>query len=262
MAFIVKVPGINSALVDTSGCRNAGNAIIKELEKDNLDVEEIHVNNSNLEEADELIYKNSLDCFNEKPKILFLGGDHSISYSTCRAFLDYCTKEKKEKCLVVFDAHADCMDLWEDNKTPDHEEWLSSLIKLGFDVENIILVGARKFHENEIKFLKKNKIKQIDINSIEEDIDNIADTLMEFCNGKETYVSVDVDVCDPVFAPATGYAEPGGLTSRQLIYLIQRLKKVPTLRAVDIVEINSEKDKEHNNLTVKLGAKLVGELLS
>lgn len=257
MTFIVKVPGINSALVDTKGCRNAGNVLISELGKDNLDIEEIHVDNGNLEEADELIYKNSLKVLEEQDKVVFLGGDHSISYSTVRGFMD---SSDSEKCLIIFDAHADCMDLWE-NKTPDHEEWLSALIKLGFPVENIMLVGARKFHENEIKFLKENKIKQININSIEEDIDNIADTLMEFCNGKETYVSIDVDVCDPVFAPATGYQEVGGLSSRQLIYLIQRLKKVPTLRAIDIVEINVVEDKKHNYLTTKLGAKLLGELI-
>jgi len=112
-----------------------------------------------------------------------------------------------------------------------------------------------------MKFLNENKIKQININSIEEDIDNIADTLMEFCYGKEVYISIDIDVLDPVFAPATFYAESGGLTSRQLIYILQRLSKVKTLRAMDLVEINSFKDLKCDNLTTKVGAKILSELL-
>ena len=84
---------------------------------------------------------------------------------------------------------------------------------------------------------------------------------MEFANGKELYVSVDIDVIDPAFAPSTGYPEPGGLTSRQFIYLAQRIKKIKTLKSIDLVEINETKDKENNSLTIKLGAKIVAELL-
>lgn len=56
----------------------------------------------------------------------------------------------------------------------------------------------------------------------------------------------------------TGYKEPGGLTSREFIYIIQRLNKIKNLRAIDLVEINPEKDV--GDMTVKLGAKIVAEL--
>jgi arginase family enzyme len=92
-----------------------------------------------------------------------------------------------------------------------------------------------------------------------DDIDNIADTILEFTAGKEVYVSIDIDVVDPSFAPSTGYQVPGGLTSRQLIYILQRMNKIQNFKAVDIVEINSEKDE--TGLTVKLGAKILAELL-
>jgi len=90
-------------------------------------------------------------------------------------------------------------------------------------------------------------------------LQDTCDAVMEFSNNKDLYVSIDIDVIDPVFASATGYQESGGLTSRQFIYLIQRINKIKNLRAVDIVEINPEKDK--TGLTVKLGAKILGELL-
>ncbi len=267
MTFIVKVPGING-LGKTNGCEKAGNEILKSLKEiytnengkevkvNELDLEEIHLDNGNLELTNKLIYKNCLEIFKTKPKTVFLGGDNSISYSLTRAFMDFCQNSGKQPCLIVFDAHADCM---EPMKEPTHEEWLRKLIEDGFPAKNILLVGARNIWKTELEFLKEKKITRININSIVEDIDNIADTILEFANKKELYVSIDMDVIDPAFAPAVCYKEPGGLTSREFIYLIQRINKIKNLRAVDIVEINPEKDK--HGLTVKLGAKILGELL-
>jgi agmatinase len=267
--FIVKVPLINGLGI-TKGCERAGNAIIESLreihsnESGNiidsslLDLEEIHIDNSNLELSNKLIYENSLELFETKPRLVFLGGDHSISYSTGKAFLDNCRKERKKSCLIVFDSHADCMPPMQE---PSHEEWLRKLIEEGFPKENILIVGLRNVWKEEVRFLKENKIKTLSMTNLTEDLQDMCDIIMEFSNGKELYVSVDIDVIDPAFAPATGYPEPCGLSSRQFLYLIQRIKKIKTLRAVDIVEINEKKDKEYENRTVKLGAKILAELL-
>jgi len=258
----MKVPGING-LGKTKGCEKAGNAILNSLkgiysneqgipiDTKLLDLEEIHLDNSNLELTNNLIYKNSFKTFENKPRIIFLGGDHSVSYSTTRAFLDYCQDYGKEPCLIVFDAHPDCMKTVDKN-SPTHEEWLRNLIEDGFPKENILLVGLRNSDPEETRFLKENKIKTISINQLLLDLQDTCDTLMEFSSGKELYVSIDIDFIDPVFAPATGYPEPGGLTSREFIYIVQRLKKIKKLKALDIVEINPDKDK--GELTVKLGA--------
>lgn len=268
--FIVKVPGING-LGKTKGCEKAGNAILEALseiytnesgvviDKRLLDLEEIHLDNSNLELTNDLIYKNAFETFESKLKAVFLGGDHSVSFSLTHAFLDYCQNNEKEPCLIVFDAHADCMDLWAENKYPDHEEWLSALIKKGFPVENVLLVGVRNMRKEEIQFLKEKGIKMISMNQLLNDLHETCDTVMEFASGKELYVSVDIDVVDPGFAPATGYCEPGGLTSREFLYIVQRINKMKNLKAVDIVEINP--DKEGAKITVQLAAKILAELL-
>ncbi|RLG16236.1 hypothetical protein DRN69_01285 [Candidatus Pacearchaeota archaeon] len=269
--FIVKVPGING-LGKTKGCEKAGNAILENLKEiySNeqgkpidiriLDLEEIHLDNSNVELSNDLIYKNSLKIFETKPRAIFLGGDHSISYSILRAFLDYCKSEEEKPCLVVFDAHPDCMPVIESTKKfPTHEEWLRALIEEGFPSENILLVGIRNSDSKEISFTKERRIKTISMNQFLEDLQDTCDFITEFSNGKKLYVSMDIDVIDPAFAPGTGYREPGGLTSRQFIYLIQRINRIKTLKAVDIVEINPDKDE--NNLTIKLGAKILGELI-
>jgi len=92
---IVKVPGLNG-LGKTRGCRNAGNAILAELKNiyssekgkiidvDLLDLEEIHVNNADLDEQEELINEDSFEIMGNQDKVIFLGGDHSISFSTCK----------------------------------------------------------------------------------------------------------------------------------------------------------------------------------
>lgn len=268
---IIKIPGING-LGKTNGCERAGNEILKaldelytnesgkEIDVRKLNLEEIHLDNSDLVLTNKLIYENSLEAFEEQDKVIFLGGDHSVSFSTTKAFFEHCRKIRKEPCLIVFDAHPDLMPAM---KEPTHEEWLRKLIEEGFPVKNILLVGVRNSDPRELEFIQEKKIRVVNMNTLLLDIENACDAIMEFSNGKELYVSVDIDVIDPVFAPATGYKnEIGGLTSRQFLYLIQRINKIKTLRAVDIVEINDKLDKEKfEGMTVKLGAKVLAELL-
>lgn len=272
--FVVKVPGING-LGKTKGCERAGNAIIsalhsihtneqgKEVDADKLDLEEIHLDNENLELSNKLIYENAFESYGEHERVVFLGGDHSISYSLTRAFFDFIEHNKdknpgKEPCLIVFDAHPDLMPAM---KEPTHEEWLRKLIEDGFPAKNILLIGVRNPWKTEKEFLKEKGIRMISVNDINQDVREMTDIITEFANGKELYVSIDIDVVDPSAAPSTGYPEPGGLTSRQLLYIVQRINKVKSLKAVDIVEINEIKDKENNNMTIKLGAKILAEFV-
>jgi len=265
--LIVKTPGING-LGKTKGCRNAGNAILESLKKiytseagksieyEGLSLEEIHVNNNNLPEQEKLIFENALESFESQDKVIFLGGDHSISYPIGKAFLKYSANEGKTPCLIVFDSHPDCM---EPVKEPTHEEWLRALVDKGFPPENILMVGMRNSYADEMKFLEENKIKRISVNALNENLQEYADTITEFAYGKTLYVSLDIDVVDPAFAPSTGYPEPGGLSSRQMIYIMQRLAKMKNLKAVDIVEVNSENDRTES--TTRLAAKILAEIL-
>src|SRR5271169_6761196 len=110
--FVVKVPGLNGLGI-TKGCEKAGNAILKSLNEiysneENkpintklLDLEEIHLDNSNLEITNKLIYKNSLEIFQKKSRTIFIGGDHSITYSLTKSFFEYTKKEKKKPYLII-----------------------------------------------------------------------------------------------------------------------------------------------------------------
>lgn len=270
--FIVKVPGING-LTNTKGCENAGNEILKilkneiflneagnKIEFEKLNLEEIHLNNLDLELSNKLIYENSLETFELKPKTIFLGGDHSISYSTIKSFFEYCQILKREPCLIVFDAHPDCMQIVKGSKKyPHNRAWLRYLIESGFPAKNILLVGVRNISLDEVSFLRDHKIKTISMNQLLENIEETCEIIMEFSDKKDLYLSLDIDVLDSIFVPGTEFPETGGLSSREFIYLIQRLNKIKSLRAIDLVEINSMKDKE--KLTLKIGAKIISELI-
>ena len=263
--IIVKVPVENSS--DSLGCRKAGNEIIKKLpdrfinesrkviEKGSLDFEEIHLNNKNLKQANNLIYKNSLEIIGGNEKTIFLGGDHSMSYEIGKAFMEVCNTENNEPFLIVFDAHADCSKY---EGIPNNIQWLRALIDEGFPKENIILIGLRKFSEDEINYLDSRQIRRYGMKDIL-DFQEICDIVMELSRQYQIYLSIDVDVVDSAFVPGTYRRESGGFTSRQLLYFIQRLNILKNLRVIDINEINPDLDT--NSVTVDLGVKILLEVL-
>ncbi|MFH1365460.1 MAG: arginase family protein, partial [archaeon] len=244
---IIKVPGFASE--KTKGCKNTGNALLKNLKdfKFNeegkstegvfLNLEEIHVNNASPSTKDSLIYDNALEAFDAQDRVIFLGGDHSITLPLAKAFLFHCKLETKAPCLIVFDACADCID--ENNKEKD-KSWLKELILSDFPPENILLVGTRHFSKDEKDFLRNQRVKMISIGSFLEDINSACDSVMEFSSGKILYISFDFKSLDPVFMPSVSEIFPGGFSSRQIIYLIQRLKKIKNLKVIDLVELDSE----------------------
>lgn len=260
--IITKVPGVNG-LGNTKGCEKAPNEILESLKDirsneklrsislDDLKVEEIKLDTNDIESQEKSIYGNAMKTFSLKQLAVFLGGDHSVSFPIGKAFLESYT----DCCLIVFDAHPDCMPPM---KEPSHEEWLRALIESGFPAENIMLVGARNFDIEETRFLKENKVKMINMNTLLINLHDVSDTIMEFSNGKNLYVSIDIDFIDPAFAPGTGYNEPGGVSSRQALYIFSRLALLKNLKALDIVEVNPIKD---DGRTVKLAAKILAEFL-
>ena len=265
MTTIVKVPSIN-AMDKTKGCEKAPDAILQEMDEfysnesflnPKFDVTEIKVDLKNLEETNNEIYKQSKKLMQEQgeqDKLIFLGGDHSISYSLVKAFFE--THENAG--LLVLDAHADCMH----NFHPaTHEDWLRTLIENGnIKAENVLLVGLRNLDEIEISFLNKYKVNSFSCKEIfNEGLQETTHAIMEILRKyKNLYLSLDIDIADPAFAPSVSYAEPGGLTSRELIYFIQKILLLKNLKAADIVEVNAADD---NGLTTKLAAKIAKELL-
>jgi len=257
---IVKIGFING-LGKTKGCEKASDAVIAKFKdvwsKENadareFDISEIKVNNSNIEESEKKIFNGATKEFSANEKMIFLGGDHSVSFNLVNAF----NSKFKKAGLIVLDAHADCM---EPMKEPTHEEWLRAVIEKGFDPKNIILIGLRNVYPTELEFLKQKKINCFWVNELFSEFEKSCDMITEQARKFENlYISIDIDAADPAFAPGTGFIEPAGLTSRQLLYLIRRLALLKNIKAADVIEVNPEKD--INDMTVRLAAKIITEL--
>jgi agmatinase len=245
---IVKVPRINALWL--KGPELAPDKILVEL---GVEGEEIEVDNSDIEVSHNSIYCDAKNVFGREDKVVFVGGDHSISAPILKAFGEVNGFEKS--FLIVFDAHADCM---EPMREPTHEEIVRSAIEYGFRAENVILAGVRKIEPEEEKFLRENKIKVFgEIN----DLEAVGDYITERANGLDVYVSVDVDVLDPAFAPGVNCAEPNGLSSKELFYLLKRIFCIKSLRALGVVEVVPAKDEKYDYRTVKVAAGIIEEFL-
>ncbi len=196
--------------------------------------ETIKVHQSNIDKSLASIEESASKFLKEaKDRVVFVGGDHSISYATVKAFL----KQNPGAGLLVFDSHADLMPTL---PSPIHEDWLRSLIEQGLlDADKVRVVGLQNIDGEERKFADENKIKTISAKQIfSEGAHDVCDSLMETVRGwSSLYVSIDIDVVDPAHAPAVAYPEPGGMSSRELIYFLQRLTLLKNFKAADIVEI-------------------------
>lgn len=170
--------------------------------------------------------------------IIGVGGDHSIAYGLMRAF-----SKKFNGGLIFFDAHLDCED---DFLPPSHEDIIKAVVNKGFfDPKNILIIGARKFYPKELEFIKEKEIK---LGKLED--------IQDFIKDKENlYVSIDIDVFDPEFAPGTGYPEKNGLKPEEVLLVIKELAKSGKVKGLDIVEVNPKKDSD--NKTSQLAAKLL-----
>lgn len=243
---IVKVPFSSGSLGKNEGCEKAPDLVVERLKKYELNEEgkpivfeakEVKIDKSNFDFTFENIEREEGD--------IFIGGDHSITYS--------CFKIMKgdNKGIIIFDAHP---DLEVGTKTVDHESYLRRLIEeRSVKRENVVLIGIRNWSRNELDFIQKNRIKCISMKKIMENgIKETAEDIMEIALGfSDLYLSIDIDVLDPAFAPGTGYKEAGGLSMRELLFFLQRISRMRNLKRIDLVEINPDE------MTLDCGAKIL-----
>ncbi len=173
-----------------------------------------------------------------------IGGDHSITYPVVRAV----RKKYSGLNIVWIDAHPDIYDEYEGDKY-SHACPLSRIMELG-GIANIIQGGIRATNRDLIKKQKENGIKVFGSNDFEK-----ANGL---CLEGPTYLSMDIDVLDPGFAPGVGTPVPGGISTRQLLNFIHTFNL--QIIGFDLVEVNPEYD--HASITAAAAAKIVMETIA
>ena len=254
--------------IDTKnkGCENAPAAILhcfKEInckengsliDKSKLRFEEIHVDLDNKEEAEYLILENAKEIFERNFKSFFIGGDSSMLVSLIRAF----EQIEKDSFILVMDAHAGCQSSSSSSLSLLDRGWLKRLVEE--KKRNILLLGTRSYDLYEKEFLKQNRIISIDMSLLREDREGICELIMERAHtASGFFIIIDLDVVDPAFAPGVNSIEPGGLASGELIYFMQRLQLLKNFKGAALIGVNPDKD--INEMSVKLSAKLLAEMV-
>ena len=90
----------------------------------------------------------------------------------------------------------------------------------------------------------------------------LEDAISEALEGPEyIYLSVDIDVLDPAFAPGTGTPEPGGISSTELLRAVRRIASSVNLVAVDVVEVSPPYD-DQGAITAEVAHRVVLEAIS
>ena len=184
----------------------------------------------------------------QSKQMIILGGEHLITLGSFTCF-------PKDTGYVVFDAHYDLRDQYADIKL-SHAAYLRRLVeKLGS--ENIVHVGARAFVKEELAFLKEHNIRTVSDKEIRDG--NGAKLLKDITSTFDNlYVSIDLDVLDPAFAPGVGNPEAVGISSRELYDLVTTLQNKKIV-AADIVELNPTYD---NGSTVSMAAKMISTIIA
>lgn len=176
-------------------------------------------------------------------KLLTLGGDHSITFPVIKAFSEkYPTLD-----ILHIDAHSDLYDEFEGDKY-SHACPFARIMEGGY-ANRLVQVGIRTLTQHQAEQAEKFNVEIHQMKNL-----NLS-AIGLFKN--PLYISLDMDAFDPAFAPGVSHHEPGGLSSRQVIDLIQSLDA--NIVGADIVEYNPEKD--WHDMTAFLAAKMMREIL-
>ena len=190
----------------------------------------------------------TLELKKQNKQLIIMGGEHLITLGSFACF-------PRDTGYVVFDAHYDLRDQYADIKL-SHAAYLRRIVEKRGS-ENIVHVGARAFVKEELAFLKEHNIATVSDKEIRngDGTKLLKDIISTFDN---LYVSIDLDVLDPAFAPGVGNPEAVGISSRELYDLVTTLQNKKIL-AADIVELNPTYD---NGSTSSIAAKMISTIIA
>ena len=158
--------------------------------------------------------------------LICLSGDHSVTYPTIKAF----HSKYPDLTILHFDAHPDLYDELDGNRL-SHACPFARIMEEGL-ARRLVQVGVRTINSHQLAQASKFGVEVITMRNLE----RFAKVEFE----GPLFISLDVDVLDPAFAPGISHYEPGGMSVREVLRCIQGLK-VPVVGA-DIVEYNPTRD--------------------
>ncbi len=170
------------------------------------------------------------------PFLLSVGGDHSVLIPLFRAFA---AAQAGTLGLVLLDAHPDLFDEYDGSRT-SHACPIRRALDTGrLAPEHLLILGTRSYNDVELDFMRARGVCFVPARALErQGVANAVALARERLEGcASVYLTIDIDVADPAFAPGTGAPVAGGLTSRQLLDLVRGLVETLPVRAADLVEV-------------------------
>lgn len=177
-------------------------------------------------------------------RVLSLGGDHALTLPVLRAY----ARKYEALNLLHLDAHPDLYDEFEGDRY-SHACPFARVMEEGL-VAQLVQVGIRTMNDHQRAQAKRWGVTVVSMDQW--------DPAFQVHLDGPTYVSLDLDVLDPAFAPGVSHHEPGGLSTREVLRLLHGLQ-APIVGA-DLVEFNPERDLV--DMTAMVAAKFVKEIVA
>lgn len=172
-----------------------------------------------------------------------LGGDHSITFPIVKAF----AARHRELTIIHFDAHPDLYDEFEGNRL-SHACPFARIMEAGL-AQRLVQVGIRTATGHQREQAKKFGVEMIEMRCLP--------AYEKLKAAVPVYISFDMDLLDPAFAPGVSHREPGGMTVREAIAHLHAIGG--QIVGADLVEYNPVRDLD--GMTATVGAKIVKEIL-
>lgn len=182
---------------------------------------------------------------------IVLGGEHSITPPIVRA----AARRYEDLSVLQFDAHADLRDSF----TGGRFSHASAMRRVLESTDRLVQVGIRSFSREEYQECPGQIRKRITPAMIRQDYSYCLDRIL-YSLTENVYITIDIDVFDPSFAPGTGTPEPGGLSWREVTGVLKQVFVGKNVVGADIVEVSPLGGR--NVITEFLAARLAGKLIA
>lgn len=210
------------------------------------DAGDVSIPFGNIKESLRRMEETAQELLAQQKKIFSLGGEHLVSLPIIKAYAGL----YPELVVIQMDAHA---DLREDymGEALSHATVMRHVLQL-IGTKNLFQLGIRSGTREEMQYAKEYSNLYLD------EFLSVIPEVKRSIGKRPVYISLDIDVLDPAFAPGTGTTEAAGISSRDLIKALQELAEL-NIVGFDMVEISPPYDIADN--TSILGAKILREAL-
>ena len=197
--------------------------------------------------------------YNDELRFLFLGGDHLITYFTLHALTQL---SKENWALIYLDAHPDLEEEYKGDRY-SHGSVVKRLVEeTNLRAESVVEVGIRAPLPPELEFADNVGIRIVSTVEFERlGARDTAKQVLKFLpkDVEKVYLSIDLDILDPAYAPGLSYPEAGGISTRSLLDFIHGLKELEIV-AFDVVELCPPYD-NRSSITAIGATKIILETL-